>query len=41
MSSLVPFYPFQPPAEWNLTRPNSTCNNIFITRLSILILSKT
>jgi hypothetical protein len=41
MSSLVPFYPFQLPAGWNLTRPNNTCNNIFKARLSILILSKT
>jgi hypothetical protein len=41
MSSLVPFHPFQPPAGWNLTRPNNACNNIFKARLSILIFSKT
>jgi hypothetical protein len=41
MPSLVLFHPFQLPAEWNVTRPNYTCNNIFKARLSILTLSKT
>jgi hypothetical protein len=41
MPSLVVIHPFQLPAEWNLTRPNKTCNNSFNARLSILILSKT
>jgi hypothetical protein len=41
MPSLVVIHPFQLPAGWNLSRPNNTCNNIFIARLGILILSKT
>jgi hypothetical protein len=41
MPSLVVIHPFQPPARWNLTRPNNTCNNIFKARQSILIFSKT
>jgi hypothetical protein len=41
MPSLVVIHPFQLPAGWNLSRPNNTSNNIYIARLSILILSKT
>jgi hypothetical protein len=41
MPSLVVIHPSLLPPEWNLTRPNNTCNNISKARLSILILSKT
>jgi hypothetical protein len=42
MESLVVIHTFQLPAGWNLSRPNNiTCNNIYIAKLSILILSKT
>jgi hypothetical protein len=41
MRLLIDVHPFQLLAGWNLTRSNNTCNNIYIPRLGILILSKT
>jgi hypothetical protein len=41
MPSLVVIHPFQLPAGWKLSRPNNTYTNIYIARLSTLILSKT
>jgi hypothetical protein len=41
MLSLVVIHTFQLPAGWNLSRPHNTRNNIYITKMSILILSKT